>query len=86
MITGLMLIALLSVMVLVAACGGGEAPTTDAPTPVNEADLAEALAHSNAGVALQGEGNLKEAIAEYDEAIRLDPQLARLTATGPVHM
>ena len=36
----------------------------------------QAEEHFNAGVGLQEEGNLQEAIAEYDEAIRLDPDLA----------
>ena len=37
-------------------------------------DLSEARKHYNAGVALGIEGRLEEAIAEYDEAIRLNPQ------------
>lgn len=36
--------------------------------------LSEAEEHYNAGVELQEQGRLEEAIAEYDEAIRLDPQ------------
>ena len=36
--------------------------------------LSEAEQHYNAGVELQEQGRLEEAIAEYDEAIRLDPQ------------
>ena len=38
--------------------------------------LSEAEKRYNAGVELQGQGRLEEAIAEYDEATRLDPQLA----------
>ena len=38
--------------------------------------LSEAEERYNAGVDLQEEGRLLEAIAEYDEAIRLDPELA----------
>ena len=38
--------------------------------------LSEAEKHYNAGVELQEQGRLEEAIGEYDEAIRLDPQLA----------
>jgi len=37
--------------------------------------LSEAEKHYNAGVELQEQGHLDEAIGEYDEAIRLDPQL-----------
>ena len=51
-------------MALAAACGGGDVSTV-IPT--------EAPAHFEAGVALQQKGHLEEAIAEYDEAIRLDP-------------
>ena len=38
--------------------------------------LSEAEERYNAGVELQEQGSLEEAISEYDEAIRLDPQLA----------
>ena len=54
-------LVLISSFTLVApACGG----------------LSEAEKHFNAGVELQEEGRLQAAIAEYDEAIRLDPELA----------
>ena len=59
MIIKLLLIASLSVLVLAAACGDGET---------------EAVAHFEAGAALQETGQLEEAIAEYDEAIRLNPK------------
>ena len=36
--------------------------------------LSEAEKHYNAGAELQEQGRLEEAIAEYDQAIRLDPQ------------
>ena len=39
--------------------------------------LSEADDHYNSGAALQEQGRPEEAIAEYDEAIRLDPQLAK---------
>ena len=45
-------------------------------TPVSLADAAQALASFQAGAALHQEGRMEEAIAEYGEAIRLDPQLA----------
>ena len=35
-----------------------------------------AIGHYNAGVQLSDDGRWEEAMAEYDEAIRLDPQLA----------
>jgi len=38
--------------------------------------LSEAEKHYNAGVELQEQGRYEEAIAEYDEVIRLNPQLA----------
>lgn len=44
---------------LLAACGGAS----------------EAEKYFDAGVELQGQGRLEEAIVQYDEAIRLDPQL-----------
>lgn len=45
-------------------------------TPVNEADAAAALASFAAGEALHREGRLDQAIVEYGDAIRLNPQLA----------
>ena len=59
MIIRLLLTASLSVMLLAAACGGG---------------LSAAKQHFNAGFELQDQGRLTEAIQDYDEAIRLDPQ------------
>ena len=57
---GILVVALLPTLVLaLSACGGG---------------LSEADKHYNVGVELWEEGRLEEAIAEYDEAIRLDPQ------------
>ena len=44
--------------------------------PVNEAGPPEALASFQAGAALHQEGRFEEAIADYDEAIRLNPQFA----------
>ena len=106
MIIKLLLTGCLPVMVLAAACGGGEASTAEAPkvavsgenytvasslperTPavqstgapstahVDEANRAGARTHFEAGIALQKTGRLEEAIAEYGEAIRLDPWLA----------
>ena len=38
--------------------------------------LSEAGKHNNAGVKLSERGHYEEAIAEFDEAILLDPQLA----------
>ena len=45
-------------------------------TPADESTNAEAKAHLEAGLALQKEGKQREAIAEFDEAIRLDTQYA----------
>jgi len=56
MIAKLFLSGLLPVMVLAAACGGGEASTVD------ETDPAETLSHFEAGVALEGKGQLEEAM------------------------
>ena len=42
--------------------------------PIASAD-SEALAHYEAGAALQEEGHLEEAIDEFNDAIRLDPEL-----------
>lgn len=39
-------------------------------------DPSEAKQHNSAGVELAGQGQLNEALAEFGEAIRLDPQLA----------
>ena len=49
---------LVTIALVLSACGG----------------LSEAEEHHNAGADLQEQGRLEEAIAEYDEAIRLDPQ------------
>ncbi len=38
--------------------------------------LSDAARHYNTGVELQGEGRLEEALAEYNEAIRLDSKLS----------
>ena len=38
--------------------------------------LSETQRHYNAGVELGEQGRFEEAIAEYDEVIRIDPQLA----------
>ena len=92
MITKPLLAASLSVMVLAAACGGGDASAPDstinqsthAPGATTVVELTTApsatpgdpdaaLAHFEAGVTLQLNGRLEEAIAEYGEAIRLDP-------------
>ena len=73
MIIRLLLTASLSVVLLAAACSGGEAPMATAPNvPIS----AEALAHFEAGFELQEKGRLELAIAKYDEAIRLEPQFA----------
>ena len=47
-------------ILIATGCGGG--------------DSAEALAHFEAGVALEREGRVEESISEYTEAIRLDPE------------
>ena len=79
----IILTAVFSVMVLAAACGGGEASTVTAPTVRQEKSTVaspptstEARDHFEAGFALEGKGQLEEAIAEYGEAIRLDPRFA----------
>ena len=51
-------------------------PPAPSTTPVDEAVPAEALAQFEAGVVLQEIGHLEEAIAEYDEAIRLNSRYA----------
>ena len=59
-----------------------QSTVTASTTPLDEADPVEVLALSeaeqryNRGVKFHRQGRLEEAIAEYDEAIRLDPQLA----------
>jgi tetratricopeptide (TPR) repeat protein len=45
-----------------------------APLHLEKAVLRVAAMHYNAGVELQEQGRQREAIAEYDEAIRLDPE------------
>lgn len=77
------LIASLSALILATACGGGQTPPSPTPivrptlvpsaTPSNVANSDDALAHFEAGVALQAQGNLAGAIAEYGEAILLNP-------------
>ena len=75
----------LAVIVLAAACGGGEGSTASAPdvptavvksTGASVTSSAKALAHFEADVALFQQGHLEEALAEFDEVIRLDPEHA----------
>lgn len=47
-----------------------------APTYLASRRTIRAGRHNNAGAALQGQGRLREAIAEFDRAVSLDPQLA----------
>ena len=78
MMTRFLPIATLLLMALGAACGGQEADTTLRPAltptvaPVDESDLAVAKTRFDAGVSFQEAGRIPEAIAEYDEAIRLN--------------
>ena len=39
------------------------------------------MAHNNLGIALDDQGKLEEAIAEYREAIRLQPENVERTTT-----
>ena len=72
MITRVVLAASLSIIVFIAACGASGTPTLSPAAT----DFADAAAHLAAGIAFQENGQSGEAIAEYDEAIRLDPTLA----------
>jgi len=47
-----------------------------APLHLEKSSLREAEGHYKAGVKLGSQGRLKEAIAEFDEAIRVDPNLS----------
>jgi len=47
-----------------------------APLFLEKSGLSEAEKHHKAGLQLESQGRLKEAIAEFDEAIRLDPNLS----------
>ena len=90
MIIRMFLTASLSVMVLAAACGGGEGqestvnlpptsgrtPTAQSTTVTDMPNQAVAAARLESGVELHQQGLLAEAIAEYDQAIRLNPLLA----------
>ncbi|MFQ5874948.1 MAG: tetratricopeptide repeat protein, partial [Dehalococcoidia bacterium] len=60
-------VPLILVMLLLAGCGGS----------VLEDIAEQGMIHNNAGVDLAEEGKYQEAIAEYDEAIRLIPGLAQ---------
>ncbi len=71
-ITRVVLAASLSIIVFIAACGASGTPTLS-PTIT---DFADAAAHLEAGIAFQENGQPGEAIAEFDEVIRLDPTLA----------
>ena len=53
-------IALTLATLFVATCGG----------------VSEAEKHFDAGLELHGQGFLEDAIAQYDETIKLDPQFA----------
>lgn len=47
---------------------------TETPTPAPTLEKAEK--HFNTGVELEEQGSLQDAIAEYDEAIRVNPEFA----------
>ncbi len=72
MFTRVVLAASLSIIVFIAACGASVTPTLGPATT----DFADAAAHLEAGIAFQENGQPGEAIAEFDEVIRLDPTLA----------
>ena len=84
----------LFVIVAAVACGGVEVPTAKTPDEVVIGDSAsrssftEAQSYLEAGVGYHEQGLLNEAIAEYDEAIRLDSQDALACCPGccrPLH-
>jgi len=81
----------LSIMVIIAAllvgCGGEEtspAPTSAAPTPTSvpptpttaPTPTLSARDHMERGIAYHDEGELDEAVAEYEKAVELDPNNA----------
>ena len=65
----IVLVITVGLALMLSACGGG-----DEAEEAADGGLSEAEKHYNAGVDLQEQGRLEEAIAEYDEAIRLNPQ------------
>ena len=65
-------------MVLAVACGGGEeAPTVQSTTGPIERHQLTRPSYNNRGNAFNYLGQAQQAIQDYNEAIRLDPQLAR---------
>lgn len=78
MISRSSLTAAVFIMVLAAACGTDEVPTATIPAPsaqpVAAGNSAAVQANVDAGGELREAGSREEAIARYDEAIRLDPQ------------
>ena len=78
MVSRLSLRAAVSIMVLAAACSTDEVPTTTilppALKPVAADNSAAVQARIDAGIELREAGSPEEAIARYDEAIRLDPR------------
>jgi tetratricopeptide (TPR) repeat protein len=78
MVSRLLITASVGVMVLAGACGGetssperAASRSTESPTAIVGPN--EARVHYDAGVHLQKQGKLDEALAEFDEAIRLVP-------------
>ena len=80
---GLILTAFLMAVIFSSACGGGKI-ATEFPTPTTKSETSptpeatsSSQGHFNAGDALKREGRFEEAIAQYNEAIRLEPQDAQ---------
>ena len=79
--TKLLMVAVVSLVALAAACGGGGQTTRVASESASGLvsgpnDEAQATAHLQAGTTLAGQGLLEEAIVEYDQAILLDSRNA----------
>jgi len=60
----------------VAAAGAGQAEVVDTPAPTAEANRAEAQATLDEGIALYEDGDLKEALSRFDQAVEMDPSWA----------
>ena len=71
----LTIVLLPAVLLVMSGCGAGSEAQQEPPT-ISPELIAEAQEHFDIAVALGRQGNLEDAISEFDEAIGINPQFA----------